>query len=99
MTEIYHPVISKKVCKRPQLEAEIERLRAEVASLSRLAEDDAGTIAFLRQEIERLRAAGKKFADWIEELYGSLSRERAPGPPITLLHEMRAAFEQKEVRK
>ena len=43
-------------------------------------------------EIERLRHEGNRFADWIEELYGSLPTDLAPGPPKTLLAEMRRAF-------
>jgi hypothetical protein len=49
----------------------------------------------LRADNERLRAEGKRFADWIDQLYSDLPKDRAPGPPITLLREMRSAFEQK----
>lgn len=36
----------------------------------------------------------KKYADWIERVYGDLPTEFAPGPPTQLLKEMRADIER-----
>lgn len=65
--------------------AENERLRAE----KRICAD---ALDNSHSEIERLRAEGLRFLAWIDELYGGLPREEAPGPPITLMRQMRAAF-------
>jgi hypothetical protein len=35
----------------------------------------------------------KKYADWIERIYGDLPVDVAPGPPKQLLKEMRADIE------
>lgn len=40
-------------------------------------------------EIERLRGALTKYADWIDGVYSSLPSDQAPGPPRQLLKEMR----------
>ena len=45
-------------------------------------------------ERDRLRAAGIRFADWIETTYGSLSKDRPPGPPTNLVSQMRETFKQ-----
>lgn len=43
-------------------------------------------------ELDRLRTAGKKYADWIDEIYSSLPADCPPGPPRRLLREMRSDF-------
>ena len=49
-----------------------------------------------KAEIERLRAEGLRFAEWVEQVYGSMPRDTAPGPPVALVAEMRRAYQQQE---
>lgn len=52
----------------------------------------AKEVSRLEDEIERMRTEGLRFAQWIEDAYGSLPLDRPPGPPTELLRQMRGAF-------
>jgi hypothetical protein len=41
------------------------------------------------EEIDRLRGLLRHYANWIEDIYGQLPTDKAPGPPRMLLQKMR----------
>lgn len=88
----------RELQRAPHVSTSLRFKFAEVADdiehMQKLAAMDKKFILSQEAEIERLKAEGLRFAQWIDELYSSLPNDRPPGPPRMLLTQMRAAFGQ-----